>query len=332
MSILYKLSVGFISCVSLLMGTLEANSRTNNPLPKESSAFQCLLNIPMGISPGELNEYLAKCPNLKMYDYVDNTIITQLYISSYNNQTLFNTTCALLKDGKDSLSEVYFYFYKGKLYEVSGVKQFDNNRSSFIASQISNLYGKPTKKKNLRNFMGNEFYLYSQYWRYGNSSITLDDDREVSHMLIIQNDSISKIVNDIYASYVDVEVFTYYGYDTKEKQSISPWERINNDPNDIPSIRTYCEGIGKINLKGKAKGLTFTLACEDGTIVFEKTGVTVKGKTTILSKNEFPENCESKDYSNDQDNPAYSTHYTLTVSKLGHQLFVGKFFRDDCMD
>ena len=67
-------------------------------------------------------------------------------------------------------------------------------------------------------------------------------------------------------------------------------------------------------------------------VVFEKTGINVKGKATILKKNQFPEKCESKDDSNDPDNPTYSTHYKITISKLGHPLFEGNIFRDDCND
>ena len=329
MSKLYKL-LGIICSLFLLMCTYETNSRTNNPLPKESSAFQCLLNIPMGISLGELNEYLGKCPNLKMYDYEDNALNSRLDISSYNNQTLFNTTCALLQDGKDSLSEVYFYFFKGKLYEVSGVKQFDNNRSSFIASQISNVYGKPTKKKNLRNFMGNEFYLYSQYWRFGNTSITLDDDREVSHMLIIQNDSISNIASDFKSTSVRAIVYIYNGYDKKKKLSERQWHSEN--PEQTQQITTQCEGIGKITLKGSGNNITCKILCQDGKVVFEKHGINIKGNKEALVLKEFPSNCEEVFAYKREEGDVYTTYYTLVLEKNGIELFKGIIDTQDCVE
>ena len=330
MSVSYKLSVGFICSVCLLMGSLQANNKKNIPLPNELPAFQCLLNIPMGISPGELNEYLGKCPNLKMYDNEDNSINTKLDISSYNNQTLFNTTCGLLQDGKDSLSEVYFYFFKGKLYEVSGVKQFDNNRSSFIASQISNVYGKPTKKKNLRNFMGNEFYLYSKYWKFGNSSITLDDDREVSHMLIIQNDSISNIASDFKSTSVRAIVYIYNGYDKKKKHSESQW--YSENPKQTQQITTQCEGIGKITLKGSGSNITCKIMCQDGKVVFEKHGINIKGNKEALVLKEFPSNCEEVFAYTRVEGDVYTTYYTLVLEKNGIELFKGIIDTQDCVE
>jgi hypothetical protein len=303
----------------------------------ESIAFKCLLNIPMGISPAELKTYFSGCNGVTFTNYENGTesITSNIDISEYAGQVIYNLSFTKYKEYIDSLNYTSFSFFQGKLHSVTSYKYLDDVRNKEILSEYERKFGSSKVKKNKRYFMDHPFYVKSNVWVINGKSIILDPaDVLEGVQFIIQNDSLTRVVDGITNSEVNVEVFTYSGSDPKEKQYISSWAYSDDEGKYFrnPKITTYCEGVGNINLKGKATGLTCTITCDDGTVVFEKSGINIKGKTTILKKDQFPDKCESKDYSNDPNNPTNSTHYILTISKMGHTLFKGDIFRDECMD
>lgn len=340
MSKFVRICLGIMSGLLIMITSMESRGLKNNlSIQDESIAFKCLLNIPMGISPAELKTYLSECQGITMLDVSRHKYITQqIDISSFQGQVLFDIYIQEFIEREDSLTQLSFSFFKGGLYSIKGIKSFDYNtieeKTNSIVSQYVSLFGKPKYISRTIQFGGDEYKEKSPNWKIGNKSLTLDTYITPESYIFIEVDSISKLVSEITNSNITVEVFTYSGSDPKEKQSISSWAYTDGEGISYsnPNITTYCEGVGNINLKGKASGLTFTITCDDGTVVFEKTGINVKGKSTILKKNQFPNKCESKDYYNYPDNPTYSTHYKITISKLGHPLFEGNIFRDECND
>jgi hypothetical protein len=331
----HQLLYAFILLMFLSMFPLRSKDVNSNGT---SSAFQCLLNIPMGISPAELKRHLSNCQSVILFDINDQRMSKGLDLSSYTNEVLYDIEIPTYSEGQDSLRQLIFSFFKGGLYSIEGIKYFDaeteEEKTDNIVSQLKEQYGTPKLIAKTIYWQTEKWKEKTPNWKIGNKTLSFDTyPSPPEGYLTIKNDSIAKIVSEIRNSSVDIEVLTYEGSNPKGKQTLSPWNYTDAAGNSYgkPRIKTYCEGIGTINLKGKATGLTFTLACEDGTIVFEKTGVSVKGKTTIIKKDQFPENCESKSYSSNSDDPD-SAHYTLTVSKMGHPLFIGNIHRDDCME
>lgn len=338
MSKFVRICLGIMCGTLIMITSMESRGLKNNlSIQDESIAFKCLLNIPMGISPAELKTYFSGCNGVTFTNYENGTesITSNIDISGYNGQVIYSIFVHSYKESNDSLEKVSFSFFQGKLHSITSYKYLDDVRSKEILSEYERKFGVSKVKKNKRYFMDHPFSVKSNVWVINGKSIILDPaDVLEGVQFIIQNDSLTKVVDQIRNSEVDAEVFTYSGYDPKEKQSISSWAYSDDEGNYYgkPRIRTYCEGVGNINLKGKTSGLRFTITCDDGTVVFEKNGINVKGKATILKKDQFPNKCESKDYSNDPDNPTYSTHYKITISKLGHPLFEGNIFRDECND
>lgn len=295
---------------------------------EDAVPFQCLLNIPMGISPAEVKTILAGCRGISITDGDDINIASYIDISEYKGQVIYTLYLSKYTEGSYWLDLLKFSFFQGKLHSISGDKQLDAVQTKQILTEYETKLGKSKIKKNLRWFMEHEIPVKSNVWNLSNKSITLDPYDGVPVQFIIQNDSISNIVNDILNYYFEIEVFTFGGYDKKQKQSMSQWI---TETNQIPNISTYCEGIGKVNIRGKGTDLTFRITCENGTVVFEKSGVNVKGTTPILKKGEFPDSCESKEYT-DSNGTVHSSHYIVTVSKKGHTLFTGSIHRDECLD
>jgi len=323
------LYISLVFGIIVYSGSIHAKPHKASALSLESAIpFQCLLNIPMGISPAEVKTILAGCRGIVITDGDDVNITSTIDISEYKGQVIYTLHVTQYTEGSFWLDFLTFSFFQGKLHSISGEKKLDVDLSKQILTEYEAKLGKSKIKRNLRGFMGNEFHVKSNVWTLGNKSITLDPYDGVPVQFIIQNDSISNIVNDILGTYFDVEVYTYGGYDEKQKQSLSQW-RV--ETNQISNISTYCEGIGKINMKGKGTDLTFRITCENGKVAFEKNGINIKGTTPILKKGEFPDSCEWKDYT-DSNGTVYSSHYLVTVSKKGHILFTGSIHRDECLD
>lgn len=322
--------------ISLVFGIIVYSSsiqakphQASAPSLEDAIPFQCLLNIPMGSSPAEVKAILAGCRGVAITDGDGVNITSTIDISEYKGQVIYTLNVTKYTEGSFWLDFLTFSFFQGKLHSISGEKTLDVDLSKQILTEYEVKLGKSKVKKNLRgNMSGEVFHVKSNVWTLSNKSITLDPYDDDALQFIIQNDSISNIVNDILETYVDVEVYKYGGYDKKEKQSLSQW---NVETNQIPNISTYCEGIGKINMKGKGTDLTFRITCENGKVAFEKSRVNIKGTTPILKKGEFPDSCEWKDYT-DSNGTVYSSHYLVTVSKKGHILFTGSIHRDECLD
>jgi len=321
-------------------GSIQAKPHESSaPSLEDDIPFQCLLNIPMGISPADVKRLLSNCQNVKLYDVNDQNMSQGLDLSSYINQVLYNVGIQTYSEGQDSLQYLTFSFFKGALYSIEGRKysedEMEEERTKDIVSQFQEQFGKPKFIAKTVYWQTSKWKEKTPTWKIGSKTLSFDTYTVPSDgYFIIKDDSIFMIVDEIRNSAVDIEVFTYSGSDPKQKQYISSWAYTDGEGKSYsnPEITTYCEGVGNINLKGKASGLTFTITCDDGTVVFEKTGINVKGKATILKKNQFPDKCESKDHSYDPNNPTYSTHYKITISKLGHPLFEGNIFRDECND
>ena len=305
---------------------------------EEAIPFQCLLNIPMGSSPAEVKRHLSNCQSVILFDINDQRMSKGLDVSSYTNEVLYDIEISTYSEGQDSLRQLIFSFFKGGLYSIEGIKfsedEMDEERTKDIVSQFQEQYGKPKLITKTVYWQTEKWKEKTPTWKIGSKSLSFDTyPSPPEAYLIIKDDSISKIVNDIRSSSVDIEVLTYQGSDPKEKQTPSPWNYTDSEGNSYgkPRISTYCEGVGSINLKGKATGLTFTITCDNGTVVFEKNGINIKGKSQILKKGEFPDSCEWKDYT-DSNGTVYSSHYLVTVSKKGHILFTGSIHRDECLD
>jgi hypothetical protein len=329
MSILYKLSVGVIFTLFFLMGTLQANNRTNTTLPNESSAFQCLLNIPMGISPAELNEYLAKCPNLKMFDYEGNAMSNTLDLSAYNGQySDYLHGQELVTIDEDSLHRLTFSFLNGGLYSIFYSIGNESDYTVKLIKQLQSLYGKASLSKEKVFYYGSKVTETSYNWRVNTNSITLSRGGE--DFVTIQNDSIAKIASDFSSTSVQAIVYTYNGYDKKKKLTERQWHSEHTE--QTQQITTQCEGIGKITLKGSGNNITCKILCQDGKVVFEKKGINVKGNKEVLVLKEFPSNCEEVFAYKRVEGDVYTTYYTLVLEKNGIELFKGIIDTQDCVE
>jgi hypothetical protein len=337
MSKFVRTCLGIMCGLLIMITSMESKGLKNNlSIQDESIAFKCLLNIPMGISPAELKTYLSECQGITMFDVSQKNITQSLDLSSFSNQVLYNLDINTYIEGQDSLSQLTFSFFKGGLFFIEGIKLFDDyetdeERTKHIVAQFEEHYGTPrytTKTIYWQTWKGK---VKIPNWSIGNKTLSFDTYFSPPEgYFTLKNDSLFKIVNEIKNSEVHVEVFTYSGSDPKEKQSISSWAYNNGEGSSYinPKIITYCEGVGRIKLKGKGKDLTFTILCDNGNVVFEKKGIVLKGSTQILKKDEFPNVCESYEV----DGGETYTNYTLIVSKKGHTLFSGNILRKECQD
>ena len=321
-----SLALGIILCT----GSIQAKPHEANvPLLEDAIPFQCLLNIPMGISPAEVKTILAGCSGIAITDGDDVNITSTIDISEYKGQVIYTLNLSRYTEGSYWLDYLKFSFFQGKLHSISGEKTLDADVTKRILTEYEAKLGKSKIKKNLRGFMGNDFHIKSNVWNLSNKSITLDPYDGVPVQFIIQNDSISNIVNDIVKTYVEVEVYTYDGYDKKKKLNIRDW--YSENPEQIEGFTTQCEGIGKIALKGKGKGLTFRIQCENGNTVFEKKDINVGSKSNTVLTN-FPENCEEKVMRKEVDQDIYGALFYLIVLKNEHEIYKGEITRLDCME
>lgn len=300
----------------------------------EAIPFQCLLNIPMGSSPGEVKRHLSNCQSVKLYDINDQNMSQGLDLSSYINQVLFDINIQTYSEGQDSLQYLTFSFFKGALYSIEGTKFFDyetaEEKTKDIASQFQEQYGKPKLITKTVYWQTEKWTEKTPNWKIGTKTLSFDTySSPPEGYLTIKNDSISKIVKEILGTYVDVEVFTYNGYDKKKKLSKREW--YSENPEQLQGILTQCEGIGKIALKGNGKGLTFRIQCENGNTVFEKEGINIGSKSNTVLTN-FPENCEDKVMRKEVDRDIYGALFYLIVLKNDHEIFKGEITRLDCMD
>ena len=305
------------------------------PSLEDAIPFQCLLNIPMGSSPAEVKRHLSNCQSVKLYEVNDQNMSQGLDLSSFMNQVLYDVVIQTYSEGQDSLQYLSFSFFKGGMYSIEGIKYFDaeteEEKTKDIASQFQEQFGNPKLMTKTVYWQTEKWKKKTPNWRIVNKTLSFDTYFSPPEgYFTLKNDSLFKIVNEIKNSEVYVEVFTYSGSDPKEKQSISSWAYNDGEGSSYsnPKIITYCEGVGRIKLKGKGNDLTFTILCENGNVVFEKKGIVLKGSTQILKKDEFPNVCESYEV----DGGETYTNYTLIVSKKGHILFSGNILREECQD
>ena len=336
MSMFVRTCLGIMSGLLMMLTSMESRGLKNNlSIQDESIAFKCLLNIPMGISPAELKTYLSECQGITMFDVSQKNITQSLDLSSFMNQVLYDIEIHTYSEGQDSLRQLIFSFFKGGLYSIEGIKysedEMEEERTKDIVSQFQEQYGKPKLTTKTVYWQTEKWKEKTPNWRIVNKTLSFDTYFSPPEgYFTLKNDSLFKIVNEIKNSEVYVEVFTYSGSDPKEKQSISSWAYNDGEGSSYsnPKIITYCEGVGRIKLKGKGNDLTFTILCENGNVVFEKKGIVLKGSTQILKKDEFPNVCESYEV----DGGETYTNYTLIVSKKGHTLFSGNILRKECQD
>lgn len=342
MSKFVRTCLGIMSGLLIMITPMESRGLKNNlSIQDESIAFKCLLNIPMGISPAELKTYFSGCSGVKFTsNYSGEEIISSnIDISGYDGEVIYDLILTKYKENTDSLSDVSFSFFQGKLYSIDCAKDLDKKRSKEILSEFERRFGASKIKKNTRSFtdesesLDHEFQVKSHIWVTSGTSITFDpaDDYE-EVKFIIQNDSLTKVVDEIKNTNVEVQVASYSLRDAKMKETIEEWQWDQGNLLQIP----FCVGVGRIKLKGKGKDLTFTILCENGNVVFEKKGIVLKGSTQILKKDDFPEPdlCASSevDGASSSNYILTSTNYTLRVSKKGHILFSGNILREECQD
>ena len=342
MSRFVRTCLGIMSGLLIMITSMESRGLKNNlSIQDESIAFKCLLNIPMGISPTELKTYFSGCNGVKFTsNYIgEERISSNIDISDYEEQAIYNLIFTKYEENIDSLNDVSFSFFQGRLYSIDCYKYLDEKRSKEILSEYEKRFGVSKIKKNIRYFtdesegLDHEFHVKSNIWVINGTSITFDPaDVYEEVKFIIQNDSITKVVNEILNTNVEVQVARYSLRDPKMKQTIGEWQGDQGNLLQIP----FCVGIGSIKLKGKGSDLTFTIVCENGVVVFEKKGIVLKGSTQILKKDEFPEPdlCASSEMDGATSNNYIltSTNYTLRVSKKGHILFSGNILREECQD
>jgi hypothetical protein len=118
----HQLLYAFILLMFLSMFPLRSKDVNSNGT---SSAFQCLLNIPMGISPAELKRHLSNCQSVILFDINDQRMSKGLDVSSYTNEVLYDIEIPTYSEGQDSLRQLIFSFFKGGLYSIEGIKYFD---------------------------------------------------------------------------------------------------------------------------------------------------------------------------------------------------------------
>ena len=294
-----------------------------------SSGFQFLLNIPMGISPAELNEYLGKCPNLIMFDIEGNATSNTLDLSAYDGQYLYYLSGQeLVSIDNDSLHRLTFSFLNGGLYSIFYSIGNDTYYTDKLIKQLQSFHGKASLSKEKVFYYGSKVTETSYKWRVNTNSITLSRGGE--DFVTIQNDSIAKIASDFSSTNVQAMVYIYDGYDKKRKLNERQWHSEN--PEQTQQITTQCEGIGKITLNGSGNNITCKILCQDGKVVFEKHGISIKGNKEALVLKEFPSNCEEVFAYTRVEGDVYTTYYTLILEIFGVEIFKGIIDTQDCVE
>jgi hypothetical protein len=326
MSILYKISVGFICSLFLLLGTLQAKNRIYASSPDERMFLKCLINIPMGISPDELNNYLKKCNNVRTYDIDGNLLGLSLEWPWDISQLVFDINGReLFMDDNDSLHRVSFSFYNGQLYSIFGSVVDNRTRTLSYRDQFISMYGKPSIKTYSSFYYKAKETLTAHKWINGNKSITLEIAKVGDDFLTIKDDSIEKMAKDMLATTVQAVVYTY---GKRNKLSANKWIR-ENPEYDISTV-INCDDMGSISLKGKGSNLTCKILCEDSSIAFQKNQINLtKAKEYILLK-ALPESCKPILLYNQDGIDNYKTHFTIIIEKEGIELFRGIIEKNDC--
>lgn len=330
-----KLYISLVFGIILCTGSIQAKPHEASAPSLESAIpFQCLLNIPMGISPAELKRHLSNCQSVKLFDINDQNMSQGLDLSSFMNQVLYDIEIQTYSEGQDSLRQLIFSFFKGGLYSIEGIKysedEMEDERTKDIVSQFQVQFGKPKLTTKTVYWQTENWKEKIPNWKIGAKTLSFDTyPSPPEGYLIIKDDSVSKIVKDILETNVGVEVYTYNGYDKKKKLIKREW--YSENPEQIEGIITQCEGIGKIALKGKGKGLTFRIQCENGNTVFEKKDINVGSKSNTVLTN-FPENCEEKVMRKEVDQDIYGALFYLIVLKNEHEIYKGEITRLDCME
>ena len=117
-----KLSTFYISLALGILaysGSIQAKPHVASvPSLEDAIPFQCLLNIPMGISPGELKYHLESCENSRFIEYSGKDVTDSINISDIEaNGQLMNGTYYI--EGNDTISDLFFNFLDKKLYSIS---------------------------------------------------------------------------------------------------------------------------------------------------------------------------------------------------------------------
>ena len=351
---------------SLLLGTstFQATSKNTTTKPEEPLALKCLLNLPMGVSPAELREYLSSCiSNGGVYDEYNNVITKDFDISSFRNQTIHRIYLSGYSEEDYSLHTLHFSFFKGKLYSVEGWMEWDLDQSEYLKDNFKkskkeyyrqfklfnhykNYFGEPKLIKRSVEWEG--FTKKDNYpnWKFDNKTFGFYDEPPRS-VFFVQIDSIANLVRSIESLEIDVEVFLTepkkYSKYQRFPDFAAEWHNIDIDSIIIDSLTNeeespvrvdtlffglYCMNIGDIFIEGNGSDLTFTVTCENGAVVIEKQGINVKRKLRILKKGEFLYNCLNKMYLSSGN---LANKYTLKVSKYGHPLFIGNIYIEECM-
>lgn len=327
-------------CISLVFGII-VYSGSIQAKPHEASVpsledaipFQCLLNLPMGISPAEVNKHFAMCSQVRFIDYDGKQTDAALNIpEDYSKGVIFSEGGNTYIENQDTIVAVSFSFMNEMLYSVECRTLFSKKLSARIASEYDNFFGKRKVTKSMVGWLGSgeAFPIDSYIWESNRKTIQFDtpvEGLEVGFSMI--DKKIKKEAEEFSETGVEVEVFTYNGYDKKKKLRKREW--YSENPEQIEGILTQCEGIGKIALKGKGKGLTFRIQCENGNTVFEKKDINVGSKSNTVLTN-FPENCEEKVMFKEVDQDIYGALFYLIVLKNEHEIYKGEITRLDCME
>jgi hypothetical protein len=340
----------------LLFGLNVVNGKVKISKEEEPIAFQYLLNMPMGISPAQLKEYLGNCPSsLSLFDVNNNDVTNSLDVSTFQNQTIYRIYLGSINDGRTSLHTVHFSFFIGKLYSVEGnlewdfyEHEFSKNKKRTMINEYYNQYNLYNKYRDFfgipklvtREILWEGFAKKEKYpiWSVGNKTFGIYDEPPRS-VYFIQIDSITNIVRSLESLKVDVQVLlsipAYPFFSAKWKNIDLDSIVVDANTNegrplivDTLFFGLYCVKIKEIFIKGDGNDLTFTVSCVNGSIVFEKNGINVRRKTRVVNNENIFNNCSEKvDRYGELVNK-----YTLTVSKLGHPLFVGNIYIHDCMN
>jgi len=322
-----SLALGIILCT----GSIQAKPHEASALSLEDAVpFQCLLNIPMGISPGELKYRLESCENSRFIEYSGKDVTDSINISDIEaNGQLRHGTYYI--EANDTISDLFFNFLDKKLYSISGEMRLSSNVKKEFARSLQSQFGKP-KQLNVTkgNMNGDVFKVPLTIWNITGKYFYIDlrDKSSIQMFDIIDDDGDYAVQEEIL--YTKPVVFAYNGYDQKEKQYKSDWYYAEDS---LPSITTQCEGVGKIVCDGRFNGVSLIIQCENGKVVFKKDNITLKKNTVLLKKGEFPYDCEGRKIGTAYDDQEFwSTRYVVTLSKRGYTIFRGIIERNDCFD
>ena len=332
-----KLSTFYVSLalgIMIYTGSIQAKPHESSAHSlEEAIPFQCLLNIPMGISPAEVNKHFAMCRQVRFIDYEGKQTDAALNIpEDYSKRVIFSEGGNTYIENQDTIVAISFSFMNNMLYSVECRTKFSKKLSSRIASEYDKFFGKRKVIKSMVGWLGSgeAFPIDSYIWESNGKTIQFDTPVEGLEVgLSMIDKKIKKEADEFSETRVEVEVFTYNGYDKKKKLNKREW--YSENPEQIEGLTTQCEGIGKIALKGKGKGLTFRIQCENGNTVFEKKDINIGSKSnTVLTY--FPENCEDKVMRKEVDQDIYGALFYLIVLKNEHEIYKGEITRLDCME